>query len=249
MFKPRVREAHQCLEHQSETAAQTLNVVCWNVAKISHTPECALFLERWLEPQASNLVLFQEARFVPAPPKRYCDLSWILSPNIETRQHHFGVQTLFDWRCERSAALISQRQELWLATHKSALITTHALNDGRSLICVNVHAINFVPNPVFYAEMDRILALVDHHSGPIVIAGDFNTWNQARVRFIETRMQQAGLNQVECREPHYIKRFGRHRLDHLFYRGLILEDAWVVNTARVSDHNPLIAQFNVSAPA
>ena len=160
------------------------------------------------------------------------------------------LDTCFNVQLTRAAdLLLVGMDKLLAALKKRALEHKDTVRVGRS------HGIHAEPTTMgltfarFYAEMDRILALVDHHSGPIVIAGDFNTWNQARVRFIETRMQQAGRNQVECREPHYIKRFGRHRLDHLFYRGLTLEDAWVVNTARVSDHNPLIAQFNVSAPA
>ena len=246
MYKPKVAQNKIVLAHQGKTIAPILNVVCWNVAKISHTAACSTLLNQWLEPTISNLVLFQESRCLREMDQAYCDLSWVFSANIETPRHHFGVQTLFDWQCDHHTGLITQRQELGLATHKTTLFTNHALTQGPPLLCANIHAINFVPNAYFYAEIERVLEHIKNHAGPILIGGDFNTWNAARVAFIEQQMAQAGLLAVNHREPHFIKRFGRHRLDHLFYRGLQLQDAWVVNTARVSDHNPLIARFGVA---
>ncbi|BFM05323.1 endonuclease/exonuclease/phosphatase family protein [Halioxenophilus aromaticivorans] len=245
MYKPKNYENKLHLAHQGQIFQPQLTVVCWNVAKLSHTVSCANLLNHWLDRSASNLVLFQESRYQPEMVEPYCDLSWVFSANIETPRQHFGVQTLFDWQCDQSTGLITQRQELGLATHKTTLFTTHALAGGEPLLCANIHAINFVPNAYFYSEIARVLEQIKHHTGPILVGGDFNTWNAARVRFIEQQMALAGLQAVEHREPHFIKRFGRHRLDHLFYRGLTLEDAWVVNTARVSDHNPLIARFGV----
>lgn len=245
MYKPKTNENKQHLAHQNKMVTPTLNVVCWNVAKISHRPSCAALLNRWLDYRVSNLVLFQESRLQPTMAQPYCNLSWVFSANIETPRQHFGVQTLFDGRCDQSVGLITRRQELGLATHKNTLITTHPLADGSLLMCVNIHAINFVPNAQFFSELERVFELISLHTGPLLIGGDFNTWNAARVRFVEQRMAQVGLLVVQHREPQFIKRFGRHRLDHLFYRGLKFEDAWVVNTARVSDHNPLMARFRI----
>ena len=45
----------------------------------------------------------------------------------------------------------------------------------------NLHAINFaLGTDAYRAQLDAIATELSHHRGPIVVAGDFNTWNDER---------------------------------------------------------------------
>ena len=46
----------------------------------------------------------------------------------------------------------------------------------QQLLVVNVHAINFVMLHTFEAFIKQLISAMKNHHGPILLAGDFNTW-------------------------------------------------------------------------
>ncbi len=133
-------------------------------------------------------------------------------------------------------ALRSPVVEPVLSTPKMVLITTYDLAwDEEDLMVVNVHAINFRLGGSFEAHMDAIEAAVAAHPGPMVVAGDFNTWSPGRHRTLEEMAERLGLSRVE---PEADER-GLLKLDHVFTRDLTVHGARFVNGLDSSDHAPI----------
>ncbi|MCP5978783.1 EEP domain-containing protein, partial [Klebsiella pneumoniae] len=67
-----------------------------------------------------------------------------------------------------------REREPILRLAKSALVTVYPLPDTRLLMVVNIHAVNFSLGVDVYSK--QLLPIGDqiaHHSGPIIMAGDF----------------------------------------------------------------------------
>jgi endonuclease/exonuclease/phosphatase (EEP) superfamily protein YafD len=86
---------------------------------------------------------------------------------------------------------------------------------------------------------------IAHHSGPIIMAGDFNAWSRPRMNALYRFAREMSLREVRFRRS-APPRFGRP-LDFVFYRGLSVHDASVLVT-RASDHNPLLVEFSPGKP-
>lgn len=246
MLKPisHALDRYTRLRHQDDLCPARLTLLSWNVAKLSGQPAFHEMMAELLQQESINIVLLQEARTFQQQEFDLHGYSWSISPNIQTRTELFGVMSAFNVRCDQSTPFISQRKELMYATHKSALVTHHPLPGGVDLLVVNVHAINFVLNQVFNDELAAIVALIKHHDGPLIMAGDFNTWNAKRLRYLRALMASLALNEVHFDDNHHIKRFLWHPLDYVFYRGLRVEQARAINTY-ISDHNPVLTTFSL----
>ncbi|NMU84205.1 hypothetical protein HKB16_15060, partial [Vibrio parahaemolyticus] len=73
-------------------------------------------------------------------------------------------------------------KEPWLRLPKSALYSQYHLSNGEKLAVVNVHAINFtVGTKEYVSQLTALEMLLKHHVGPILFAGDFNSWSESRV--------------------------------------------------------------------
>jgi endonuclease/exonuclease/phosphatase (EEP) superfamily protein YafD len=108
----------------------------------------------------------------------------------------------------------------------------------------NLHSINFAAGTgVYRAQLQAVADALAGHTGPIVVAGDFNTWNEARDR--EVRALASRLSLVPVVFPDDARRRFLGRIFDWFYvRGLEVDNAtaWEVTT---SDHNPLLVTLRV----
>lgn len=129
---------------------------------------------------------------------------------------------------------------------KSALITHYPLSNGETLLVVNLHGINFDWQLARYTEQFEALSLeLGGHSGPIILAGDFNTWRNDRLKLIYDFAKRFGLSEAEYHLDERQRFFGL-ALDHLFYRGLDFHHA-ESKVTDASDHNPIIAHFTLKS--
>jgi endonuclease/exonuclease/phosphatase (EEP) superfamily protein YafD len=92
--------------------------------------------------------------------------------------------------------------------------------------------------------LEAIARKLDSHTGPLILAGDFNGWNSSRAETIEIFRHRLGLRRVPF-EARHLKSFGGYPLDLLFYRELQLEASDVLPLEEYSDHNPLLAKFSL----
>ncbi len=163
-------------------------------------------------------------------------------PAIELTKNSYGVMTLAASYPVYSRPFRTVEPFLRLA--KSALVTVYPLHDKRLLMVVNVHSVNFSLGVKIYRE--QIQSIAEHvmnHNGPVIFAGDFNTWSKKRLHLLYLFTRRMGLKSVSFDHDHR-KSFFNSPLDFVFYRGLRLESSEVIETD-ASDHNPLVANFRL----
>lgn len=243
MMKPNIEI--KLLKNQEISCANEFTVLCWNVAKLTNDRKFIDYLERLIEDEKIDILLLQEFKKSIAKEMHIGDYSYVLSPNMETKKHIFGVLSAFKIHCEDNISLLSKKREFKYLTHKSALITTHKLNNTQKLLIAHVHAINFVKNCDFYNELDEIKTNIHTHKGAMILAGDFNTWNSKRSAYLREMTQELSLEEIIFKEDMHRKKFFGWHLDHIFYRGFRLIDSKVLNSKKISDHNPIIAKFAI----
>lgn len=122
-------------------------------------------------------------------------------------------------------------------TPKMSLLTTFGLPDGRSLLVINMHAINFVSYTSFKKQLLDVSPSIESFDGPKIFAGDFNTWSLRRWMFLHDHMKAMGFTQVQ------FKNLREGSFDQVFTKGCEASDAIVRNDITSSDHFPMIAKF------
>lgn len=243
MFKP--KSIIKSLKHQESELGSDFSILCWNVAKLTLKSSYKDFVEILIHEYKLDILLLQEVKKHLSHELELQDYSYVLSPNIETKKHMFGVLSAFKSSCLNELSLLSKKQELRYATHKTTLITNHKISNEQTLLIVNLHAINFVKSADFKHELDEIYLSIKNHQGAMIVAGDFNTWNAKRVAYLKEFRNSLELKQVDFSDKKDIKRVFSNTLDYIFYRGVELVSSIVVDSKKISDHNPIIAKFKL----
>ena len=190
-----------------------------------------------------DILLFQDANFKDSKNCMLSDFAFDAAANLEYRGKFFGVLTASRAMSQRSQAYLTEGKESLVWTRKSLLLSEFSFLDGSRLLVLNVHAINFRENQRYYHELDRFLEYVKEHKGPMIIAGDFNSWNIKRMQKLEEMKKILTLKVITFKDNHKIKSFMGYPLDHIFYRGLELINSTVIDGDNLSDHTPLFARF------
>jgi len=241
-------QSEACAATLGRSAAQAggeldgeLEVLSWNIQKASGAG--------WADDLASlgagvDLAFFQEAAVEAHIPR-------VLRPNLHsnfaqgytTAGQATGVLTLSTGtpsaHCELTA------WEPWLGTPKATGITEYPLRDrDERLLAINLHAINFEFSPEnFHAQFDALGSVLDGHVGPVILAGDLNTWSSERQSLVDAFMLEHGLGSVAFEPDLRTRAFGR-ALDHIYVRGLRADAARVIPVTS-SDHNALRVRLGI----
>lgn len=170
-------------------------------------------------------------------------LSWVLASAFEYSGAEYGVLTAT--RVHPASACTLRAYEPLLGIPKAALIARFRL-EGRdtTLAVANLHAINFAPGTGEYrAQLDAIADVLAAHRGPIVFAGDFNVWNDARDKAVREVMSRLSLVPVAFAGDER-RRFMGRVFDWIYARDLdvVAASSWAVTS---SDHNPLTVTLRI----
>ncbi|GAC15842.1 endonuclease/exonuclease/phosphatase family protein [Aliiglaciecola lipolytica] len=244
MFKKRYN-AIEALKIMGNAPKQDLGphieVLLWNVFKCKRLGWQDDF-ERLIH--SKDLILLQEA-VLNSPFDRYFTQSkqyqWIMArsfkhlpSNIET-----GVKTGSVVAASKHYFSASEHSEPFTKTKKMLLATAFPLNGQKqSLLVVNSHLINFVSFKKFKAHLDQIFETLENHDGPVLLAGDFNTWNTKRSNYFCAIARTFALEEVVLTRKTRLNHFFRH-LDHIYCRGLKVVEAQVHTHIHSSDHFPI----------
>lgn len=167
-----------------------------------------------------------------------------------------GVLTASTVRPMESVPLPTRHREFAVTAPKMSLATRYPLEDGRELLAVNVHCLNFErwSTHQLRTQLVDLGVLVRAHGGPIILSGDFNTWNRKRYELVQTFVQKLNLKEVELGDDVKTGDQGAPwlnwllgidpslALDRVFYRGLTLKTARVLDY-QSSDHSAILASF------
>jgi endonuclease/exonuclease/phosphatase (EEP) superfamily protein YafD len=232
---------------QTATLPDPFQLIAWNVQKTDFSANALNELSDLIPVSQVDLLSLQEAKALEGQ-GRFFNLPYLMAPNLQRAGRHYGVVTASRSQMNAQAQCLTQSRELGVATHKTALITRHPLADGQWLIHLNIHAINFVSHALFKQELQSIWRHLSEHTGPMILSGDFNSWNRTRVMTLNKATRQLGLKKVAYPSDHGIRRLNRQPLDHVFYRGLVVLESEVISVPHISDHNPLRVCFQSEKP-
>jgi len=223
----------------------TLKLVCWNMFKARKR---GVLQDLATVSSAADLVLLQEAVLhggTAQPFHTASGMEWLMVENLRHAYEHLttGPKTGSRVAASSSAFVRSHAREPLINTPKTFLYSVYPLTDSAPLLVVNVHAINLVSKTKFATQVEQIVAPVAAHKGPCIVAGDFNTWNEARMHVLDRAMNHAGLARVPVSAPQW-RHFGQV-LDHVFFRDIRLIHAHALTHVKTSDHVPLAAEFDL----
>ncbi|MFP5519394.1 MAG: endonuclease/exonuclease/phosphatase family protein [Bdellovibrionia bacterium] len=119
-------------------------------------------------------------------------------------------------------------------TPKSALFSVYKIED-QAVLFVSVHVLNFVTQKAFIKNIEEIVQKVDSFKGPVIVAGDFNTWSQGRWQVLNDIMKILHLIWVPIENDNRLL-----KLDHAFVRGFDVTHSKIENGTKTSDHFPLV---------
>ncbi len=228
-----------------------INLVSWNIGKenLAH-PEFVKFTERY----SPDIFCLQEATALTCGEFGRSDFDCCFAPSWKSaeRSNFTGVLTLsrFDMACPHK--ILSPDKEFLFLTPKAALFSTVTLPDGQTLAIINVHILTFSCLRNVRRQYDRIYEIAKSHTGPMIVCGDFNTWNGSRIKAAQQFAAKLGL--VEALAYHetggtpsnwfmFIKPFIAIELDavldRIFFRGFEMIEFRRHPENELSDHPPL----------
>ena len=166
---------------------------------------------------------------------------WDMVPAFELNGIPAGVLTASKVKPDFLCTL--KTEEPLLKIPKTTLVTRYSIfGTDQTLLVVNLHLVNFTPGlSGFQNQLTRIDSMVSKHAGPMILAGDFNTWSEERLGIVGKFIQGLGLKPVVFGKDNRRKFFGRF-VDYIYYRNLESVDAWAVPVTS-SDHNPMVVDF------
>jgi endonuclease/exonuclease/phosphatase (EEP) superfamily protein YafD len=213
-----------------------IHCLIWNVYKGSREQVFSQELHNFLRDK--DLALFQEVvtdQKMPDLLKQICPhWSFHMAQSFRTlRGHTTGVLIGGHSRVVRNSFLRFKEREFFFFTPKMTLFSEITWK-GVSVLVVCTHVINFVTNAAFTKALYEIAEQIQKHQGPVLLAGDFNTWNAKRNIVMKQILGDVGMEQVSfAKDERFLQ------LDHVFVRGIIVQDAQILHESRGSDHYPL----------
>jgi endonuclease/exonuclease/phosphatase (EEP) superfamily protein YafD len=228
--------------------SRTLRVLVWNVYKGRRQAFASQFRALAAD---RDLILAQELVFEDDTHALLgeFEVEWTTATSFTyARREHVGTGLGTAARAPslRAEALQSLGREPLTRTPKLALLTEYALRDrlapidASKLLVANVHAINFAGYANFEAQMQHIEAALTAHTGPALLAGDFNTWTTRRLRRLGGLMRTTNLEPVP-----FVGDRRATPLDHAFVRDLEVLDSRI-HHSRASDHAALSFELAVA---
>lgn len=133
----------------------------------------------------------------------------------------------------------SHYKEPFIRTPKMALFNEFAIKDyDKTLMTVTIHAINFVSARKLKHMLVEIEKVLAKHDGPIVYAGDFNTWSKKKTRYMHESIRRLGMDEVHFAKDGRMKTFGKV-LDYVFVKGFNVNKSIVYGDVKGSDHKAM----------
>lgn len=235
----------------------TLKVVSCN----SENGESAGFeteFRRLLAEQEPDIVFLQEA----TPEMEFNDSFWgghFVSTHRVRGKVRTGVATLSAVAPDSSKGVHSSVNEGFMLTPRASLLTEYPLPNGQRLLTINIHGLATPPAKLLEMQLEELEANIRNHEGPVILAGNLNTWNQGRLEHVREVVERVGLIELEdFPEGRSTADAGlitpalalvgfdsSMPVDRVFYRELEVLEALVGQGFRTSDHAPLIVTFRM----
>jgi len=172
--------------------------------------------------------------------------NWLMTTAFFYRDIANGVVTASRNKSNKHCAL--HAKEPLIQTPKSILVSTYPIaGSDQYLLVANVHGINFTLGLESYRQQFKALhKVLQNHPGPLILAGDFNSWRNDRQAILDKLSHDLSLQRVGYESHRRITVFG-NPIDHVYYRGLEIVQTSSPSVTS-SDHNPLLVTFKMAEP-
>jgi len=244
-----IPQDQQCLHYSKERVFldknKALNLLVWNIFKENRSNALSKLFHLSKDRQ---LIMLQEVKlsrsFTHYAKKNHWDFYHIDA--FGYRNNKNGVLTAAKTPPNKVCGYLEM--EPWLRLPKSSLISYYPLSNGSLLAVANIHAVNFSLGLQEYRhQVNQLVVQLKFHRGPIILAGDFNSWNEERIKVVNEAAEKLNLQEVHYENGLLRKQFlSGPPLDHIFFRGLE-EIATTVIRTNASDHNAILSTFNLDS--
>jgi len=217
---------------------EELKILIWNVFKGKKgVPWRNDFVQL---SHGNDLILIQEAMMDEEMPKLWQESlkshQWKMATSFAYQSNHrTGVATGSRFLSKDNQVLRAIDREILFWTPKVTLSSLyHTPDETKSLLVINTHVLNFTTNKAFVRYVENIVKIITIHHGPVLLGGDFNTWNANRWNSLLVMLKGLHLEHIVFpNDERFLK------LDHVFIRGIDVKSAKIRNEIFTSDHSPL----------
>ena len=215
-----------------------LKMFVWNTKKFE---DKAAFEDLKTNAGNSDIVFLQEAAHSR-------DFQSAMTNSLSKHRHGFYPSFCDDanyvYGVQISTKLPSTDEAIWPSPDSEPFSTIHKISgysqvewNGIKIHLINTHALNFNPGGKFKEQIYDLYEKISKLEGPIIWAGDFNTWVPMRRKYLLQTADAMGLTHVLPNND-----YRKLKLDHVFYRGLNLKSATIVPLT-TSDHFAISLEF------
>lgn len=156
-----------------------------------------------------------------------------------------GVMTLCSAELAKAPErVISGTAEPFLKTTKASLLTYYRYgSSGDAILAVaNLHSTLMRRPRTAGMEIRRVIERLEEHNGPVIFAGDFNTFSKAYLREIIRALEILDIEHVDILlDP----RTRTGKLDQVFVRGIKINQIFVDVNFKQSDHFPILCDGHI----
>lgn len=219
-----------------------MNVLVWNLHKGADQTFATDFTDLAYK---KDLIIAQEMQLDPLMERVFAAFplniyTTATSFFLGKESYRTGVATATQVRPKEQSYIRTQTLEPVVNSPKVTLITQYPIRfTDKKLTVVNIHGINFVDVASFKKETNRIYEAIKNIPAPIIFAGDFNTWNDERLKILDEFRSKMKMKEASF-IPDNRMRFNGRALDHFFYtEDIRVLQAKVEGFYQGSDHRPL----------
>ena len=156
-----------------------------------------------------------------------------------------GVMTLCSAELAKAPErVISGTAEPFLKTTKASLLTYYRYGNAEreTLAVANLHSTLMRRPRTAGLEIRRVIERLEEHDGPVIFAGDFNTFSKAYLREIIKALKILDIEHVDILlDP----RTRTGKLDQVFVRGIKINKILVDVSFKQSDHFPILCDGHI----
>ena len=145
------------------------------------------------------------------------DFNWVMNTAFYLNGTAAGVMTVAGADAVHSCGF--KMNEPWIQIPKSTLVSYYTIEGHKKqLLVANIHGINFTFGISAYRQqLDILYDAIRHHDGPLIVAGDFNSWSESRMAEMSELVKKLSLSGIAYPVNNKTHIFG-NAIDHVFYR-------------------------------
>ena len=196
----------------------------------------------------SDIVLTQEALLSRRSMELFCEKGFEATHAASYKRRdglRDGVMTVARApSAQPGQRIVCKYPEPVFQTPKVALVAHYKLeNTDLNLMVVNIHATLIRGKFGAVEEIRHLIERLPVHNGPMLLAGDFNTFTPGYLIAVAAALSRIGLEYIPIPNDPRPK---SQALDQVFLRGLEVEKIEVDTTVKNSDHFPLLVTLRTA---